>query len=289
MKKLIIFAFLLTIANVLLAQKGAIQGRIFEEASNAPLPFSNIYIEGTAVGATSDYDGNFLITGLDAGIYRLTAQSLGYETTFTEEIRVSPGKTANINIAMRTAALQLTEVTVKASIFKKVEEVPVSLRSIGVSEIENNPGANRDISKVIQSFPGVAAFSGQNRNDIIVRGGASNESRFFLDDIEIPNINHFATQGASGGTNGIINADFIREVDFYSGAFPANRGNALSGVFNFKQIDGNKEDLRFRGSLGASEIALSLDGPLGERTTFLVSARRSYLQFLFKLIGLPFL
>ncbi len=289
MNRIIIIVYFLSVANTLVAQKGAIQGRIYEEASNAPLPFSNIYIEGTVVGATSDYDGNFLITGLDAGIYRLTAQSLGYETTFTEEIRVSPGKTANINIAMRTAALQLTEVTVKASIFKKVEEAPVSLRSIGVSEIENNPGANRDISKVIQSFPGVAAFSGQNRNDIIVRGGASNESRFFLDDIEIPNINHFATQGASGGTNGIINADFIREVDFYSGAFPANRGNALSGVFNFKQIDGNKEDLRFRGSLGASEIALSLDGPLGERSTFLVSARRSYLQFLFQLIGLPFL
>jgi len=199
------------------------------------------------------------------------------------------GKTANINIGMRAEALQLKEVEVKANVFRKVEESPVSLRTIGVSEIENNPGANRDISKVIQTLPGVAAFPGQNRNDIVVRGGGSNESRFYLDDVEIPNINHFATQGASGGTNGIINADFIRGVDFYSGAFPANRGNALSGVFSFKQIDGNKEALRFRGSLGASEVALSLDGPLGENTTYLISARRSYLNFLFKLIGLPFL
>ena len=274
---------------MLFAQKGSIQGRIFEEASNTALPFSNIYIDGTAIGATSDFDGNFLITGIDPGIYRLTAQSLGYATSYTEEIRVSPGKAANISIAMKPQAVQLKEVEIKANIFRKVEEAPVSLRSIGVGEIENNPGANRDISKVIQTLPGVAAFPGQNRNDIIVRGGASNESRFFLDDVEIPNINHFATQGASGGTNGIINADFIREVDFYSGAFPANKGNALSGVFNFRQIDGNKDALRFRGSLGASELALSLDGPLGEKTTYLVSVRRSYLQFLFKFIGLPFL
>jgi hypothetical protein len=76
-----------------------------------------------------------------------------------------------------------------------------------------------------------------------------------------------------------LNADFIRAVDFYSGAFPANRGNALSGVFNFKQIDGNKDDLRFRGSLGAAEVSLTLDGPMGENTTYILSGRRSYLNF----------
>jgi hypothetical protein len=290
MNKKIFTLLIFTFFSILIySQIGQIQGRIFNEVSNEALPFSNIFIEGTDYGASSDFDGNYLISGLTPGIYRLTASTLGFDTKITQEIQVSPGKIVNLDISMRESAVTLNEVTVQAQMFKKNEEAPISLRSIGLSEIENSPGANRDISKVIQNLPGVAAIPGQNRNDIIVRGGASNESKFYLDDVEIPNINHFATQGASGGTNGILNADFIRNVDFYSGAFPANRGNALSGIFNFKQIDGNKEEMRFKGSLGASDVSMTLDGPIGENTTYVVSARRSYLNFLFQLIGLPFL
>ncbi len=288
-KQKLLMAIFILISISSYSQVGQITGRIYNEVNNEALPFSNIYIDGTDYGATSDFDGNFIISGLKPGIFRLTASSLSYETRISEEVQVTPGKTVTLNIPMRESAVTLKEVTVKAQMFKKNDESPVSLRSIGLSEIENSPGANRDISKVIQNLPGVAAIPGQNRNDIIVRGGASNESKFYLDDIEIPNINHFATQGASGGTNGILNADFIRNVDFYSGAFPANRGNALSGVFNFKQIDGNKEEMRFKASLGASDVSLTLDGPISENTSYIISARRSYLNFLFKLIGLPFL
>ena len=124
---------------------------------------------------------------------------------------------------------------------------------------------------------------------MIIRGGGPSESRFYLDDVEVPIINHFATQGASGGPVGILNADFIREVNYYSGAFPANRGNALSGVFEFKQIDGNEERMKFHGTIGASEVAATLDGPIGEKTNYVFSVRRSYLQFLFSALELPFL
>ncbi|MDD2387402.1 MAG: TonB-dependent receptor [Bacteroidales bacterium] len=289
-KKLKIFALLsIFITPSIFAQVGQIQGRVYNEVNNEALPFSNIFIEGTDYGASSDFDGNYLISGLKPGIYRLTTSSLGFNTKLTSEVQVSPGKTVNLDITMRESAVTLSEITVKAQMFEKNEESPISLRSIGLSEIENSPGANRDISKVIQNLPGIAAFPGQNRNDVIVRGGASNESKFYLDDVEIPNINHFATQGASGGTNGILNADLIRNVDFYSCAFPANRGNALSGVFNFKQIDGNQENLRFKGSLGASEVSFTMDGPITDNATYIISARRSYLNLLFKLIGLPFL
>ncbi|MDD2199800.1 MAG: carboxypeptidase-like regulatory domain-containing protein, partial [Bacteroidales bacterium] len=187
MKALLLTLFAI-ISSVIFAQTGSINGRIFEEKSNQALPFSNIFIEGTDLGATSDFDGNFLITGVEPGIYRLTASSLGYATAVTEEINVTPGKTTNIDIAMQETAVQLAEVEIKASIFKKRDEAPVSLRTVGLSEIENAPGANRDISIVIQNLPGIAAIPGQNRNDIIVRGGASNENRFFLDEVEIPNI-----------------------------------------------------------------------------------------------------
>ncbi|MDP3180192.1 MAG: TonB-dependent receptor, partial [Bacteroidota bacterium] len=148
--------------------------------------------------------------------------------------------------------------------------------------------ANRDISKVIQSFAGVLSTP-SFRNDIIIRGGGPSESRFYLDGVEVPNINHFATQGASGGPVGILNADFLRDVNYYSGAFPSNRGNALSGVFEFSQVDGNSDDFRFRGTLGASEISATFDGPIGEKTSYIISVRRSYLKFLFGLLKLPFL
>ncbi|MFQ3676145.1 MAG: TonB-dependent receptor, partial [Endomicrobiia bacterium] len=289
MLKLKFYIIFIFISVSLLSQNGEIRGRVYNELNNEPLPFSNIYIEGTDYGASSDFNGNFIIAGLKPGIYRLKVSSLGFENRYSDEIQVIAGRTVNISIPMRESVLTLDEVTVKAKVFTKKEEAPVSLRKLGLSEIENSPGANRDISKVIQNLPGVAAFSAQNRNDIIVRGGASNESKFYLDDIEIPTINHFSTQGASGGTNGILNADFIRDLEFYAGAFPASRGNALSGVFNFKQIDGNNQKIKSRASLGASEVSLTIDGPLTENTTFIVSARRSYLNFLFKLIGLPFL
>jgi hypothetical protein len=270
------------------AQTGTIRGRVFNEKNNEPLPFTNIIIFGTTIGSTSDLDGNFIFTGLKPGFFKLAATSVGFESYVSEEFQVTNAKSVFIDIPMRETSIQLEQVVVKASPFRKTEESPVSMRTLGIGDIEKNPGANRDISKVIQALPGVASTV-SFRNDIIVRGGGPSENRFYLDGMEIPNLNHFATQGASGGPVGIINVDFIREIDFYSGAFPANRGNALSSVLEMRQIDGNKERLIFKGSFGASDLALTLNGPLSEKTTFFVSARRSYLQFLFGVIGLPFL
>lgn len=271
-----------------LAQTGSIKGRVFNIKNNEPLPFTNIIISGTTIGSVSDIDGYFLFTGLNPGYVKLEATSVGFERILTEDIQITNSKTASIDIAMKEIAVQISGVEVTAAVFKRVEESPVSLKSIGISQIEKSPGSNRDISKVIQSLPGVAS-SVSFRNDIIVRGGGPAENRFLLDGIEIPNLNHFATQGASGGPVGIINTDFLREVDFYSGAFPASRGNSLSSVIDMKLIDGNPDRMVYRATLGASEMAISANGPVSEKTKVLLSVRRSYLQFLFDAIGLPFL
>lgn len=276
---------------LLLAQdegKGIIEGRIYNAQNNEPVPFANIVIWGTNVGAVSDMDGNFLFTGVTPGFVELRVSSVGFEPYISEQILVTNAKKVFVEIPLNTSTVELNEITVAASPFRRNDDSPVSLRRIGIKEIEKNPGGNRDISRVIQSLPGVASTPAF-RNDVIVRGGGASENRFYLDGIEIPNINHFATQGASGGPVGIINVDFIREVNFYSGAFPANRGNALSSVLEFRQIDGNPEKLKVRASVGASDLALTLDGPLGDNTTFIASARRSYLQFLFSVLELPFL
>jgi hypothetical protein len=270
------------------AQTGSIKGRVFNIKNNDPLPFTNIIISGTTIGSVSDLDGNFTFTGLNPGYVKLEASAIGFDKIMTEEILVTNSKTASLDIPMKEVAVQISGVEITASVFKRVEESPVSLKSLGISQIEKSPGSGRDISKVIQSLPGVAS-SVSFRNDIIVRGGGPSENKFLLDGIEIPNLNHFATQGASGGPVGIINTDFLRDVDFYSGAFPASKGNTLSSVIDMKLIDGNPDRMVYRATLGASETAFSLNGPVSEKTNVLFSVRRSYLQFLFSAIGLPFL
>ena len=288
MKSIKILLLLFTLPTVLLAQDASLKGRVVDATSNEPLPFVNLVVSGTTTGTITDIDGNFILNGLEPGFIRIEASFVGYKKAISSEIEVSVANTNSIEIQLEQTKELLDEITVSASPFRKTEESPVSLRSIGIGEIEKSPGANRDISKVIQSFPGVQSTPAF-RNDVIIRGGGPSESRFYLDGVEVPFINHFATQGASGGPVGIINADFLREVNYYAGAFPANRGNALSGVLEFNQIDGNDEKLKFQGTLGAAEIAATVDGPVGEKTNFVFSVRRSYLQFLFGLLELPFL
>jgi len=279
---------IILLINGVYAQKGTVKGRVINAVNNEAVPFANIVIYGTTIGATSDFDGNFIFAGLEPGFIRLAVSSVGFQQYVSEEFMVTNQKIFNIDIPLKETEVNLAEVVIKASPFERKDESPVSLRRIGIQEIERSPGGNRDISKVIQTLPGVASTPAY-RNDVIIRGGGSNENRFYLDGIEIPNINHFATQGTSGGPVGIINVDFLREVEMYSGAFPANRGNAVSSVFEFKLLDGNKDQRNTKVTVGASDLALTFNGPLLPNTTFIGSARRSYLQFLFSALGLPFL
>lgn len=288
MKNIYIILLIFILPVSVFSQNASLRGLVVDAVSNEPLPFVNVIVSGTTIGTITDMDGNFVLTGLTPGFVRVEASFVGYRRAVSSEVEISPASVNSVEIQLEEQREQIEEVTVTASPFRKTEESPVSLRSIGIGEIEKSPGANRDVSKVIQSFPGVQSTPAY-RNDVIIRGGGPSESRFYLDGVEVPFINHFATQGASGGPVGIINADFLREVNFYSGAFPANRGNALSGVLEFNQVDGNSERLKFQGTLGASEVAATLDGPLGEKTTFIFSARRSYLQLLFSVLELPFL
>jgi hypothetical protein len=267
---------------------GVIEGRIVNQKTNEPIPFASLIIWGTNIGTVSDLDGRFKFTDIAPGYVQVAASSIGFEEYLSERFWVTNANKAFINITLAEVDIKIDEVVVKASIYRKKEESPLSLQRIGIEQIEKNPGGNRDVSKVIQSLPGVAS-SVSFRNDVIVRGGAPNENSFYLDGVEIPTINHFATQGSSGGPVGIINVDFVREINFYSGAFPVNIGNSLSSVIDIRQKDGNPDKLKFRGSLGSSDLALTLDGPVTENTSIIFSARRSYLQFLFAALELPFL
>jgi len=288
MKKYSLLLFILILSTPIFAQKGTVKGKVVDAKTNKPLEFASVLIQGTTIGSTTDLDGNYIFTGIEPGFKRLVVSLIGYQSTVSPEFQVQGNQTTFIDISVLESAIQLKEVTVRQTAQPKKIESPVSLLTIGVQEIEKTAGANRDVSKVIQTLPGVGVTD-PNRNDLIVRGGGPSENVFYLDGIEIPVINHFATQGSSGGTVGVINPDFVRDISFYTGAFPANKGNALSSVMDIKEKDGSKDRMHVKLSVGASDAALTLDGPLSKNTTYIVSARQSYLQFLFAAIGLPFL
>lgn len=268
-----------------------VNGKVIDKITRDPISFATVSVWKGTKYSTTDSLGNFVLENLPAGSYRIQVDLLGYVQYISEEIMLS-NKGAFINIELEEESRMLTSVTVKpkADPFRRIPETPLSQRTIGVQEIERNPGSNRDISRVVASLPGVGLPPGGGyRNDLLVRGGGPSENKFYLDGIEIPSINHFSTQGSSGGPVGIIDADFIREVDFYSGSFPVARGGGISSVLDFKLKEGDPLKNRFKFTVGASEAGITSSGHLSQKTSYLASVRLSYAQFLFKLINLPFL
>ncbi len=290
MKKSLLISLFSFCSIYTFSQTGIVKGKITESGTGAAIEFVTVAIDGTTQGTQTDEKGEFIIEGLKPGLVNVKISSVGYKTKVIYEIEVTNGKPQVLSIEIEPASQELSAVEITASPFTKNEESPVSVRTIGTNEIQRYPGGNRDISKVIQSLPGVG-FTASFRNDILIRGGGPSENRFYLDGIEIPNINHFATQGAGGGPVGLINVDFIREVNFYSGAFPANRGNSLSSVMDIRLKDGRDDRWGGTLTLGSSEFAASMETPLNKKksATLIASVRYSYLQFLFQALKLPFL
>ncbi len=285
------FYFLLFLFPLLsFSQNGIVRGKAVNLTNNQALEGVKILIIELSTGTISDAEGKFEFTKLPPGIYTFRATATGYKAAFQNEISVTNARSVTLDFALEeiVSGKEAEEVVVKGPKFQRNTESPVSLKTLNATEIERLPGANRDVSKVIAALPGVASRA-TFRNDIIIRGGSPGENKFYLDGIEVPNINHFATQGSSGGPVGLLNVNFINEVDFYSGAFPANRANGLSSVLAFKQKDGNEDGLITNFALGSSDAALTFDGPLGKKANFIFSARRSYLQFLFAALKLPIL
>ncbi len=264
-----------------------VKGQVIDRQTRETVPYAAIFVVGIDnSGVMADSTGRFVIEKVKPGIRQFSAVQLGYRTEITAEYSITP-YTPPILIEMDVDPTEISASTVKPSPFLKSIESPTSVEIINISDIERIPGANKDIARIVRSYPGVSFSPIGYRNDLIVRGGGPSENTFFIDGIEIPNINHFATQGASGGPVSILNSDLIREIKFYTGAFPANRGGALSSVMDITLKDGNPDKRSYKGTLGASEAGISTSGHIGSKTTYIASVRQSYLQLLFKLLGLP--
>lgn len=294
MKKLLFFTLLIASLQSSLAQGlGSVAGTITDKNSLTPLAGATIRIEGTSLATVSDSLGRFRITGITPKTYTLRISSIGFTELVLYNTVITVGNELNLTLQLETLATKLAEVTVssgrKTAIAASLE-TPLSVQKLTTEEIRSNPGGNFDVSRVIQALPGVGGTAGSvggYRNDIIIRGGAPNENVYYLDGIEIPVINHFATQGSAGGPTGMLNVSFLEEVKLSSSSFDARFDNALSSVIQFRQRNGNPNRVQGNLRLSATELATTLEGPLSAKTTFLASARRSYLQLLFKAIDLP--
>ena len=266
-----------------------VSGRVIDRITRECIPYAAVVIVGVeGSGTLADSTGVFTLDNVKPGIVQFSAIQLGYRTVVTAEYKITP-YTPFIEIEMDPDPDELTAASVKPSPFIRSVESPVSVRIISLGDIDRIPGANKDIARIVRSYPGVSYSPIGYRNDLIVRGGGPSENAFFIDGIEIPNINHFATQGASGGPVSILNSDLIREISFYTGSFPANRGGALSSVMDITLKDGNSDKQVLKATIGASEAGVSASGHIGANTTYIASVRQSYLQLLFKVLGLPML
>lgn len=295
--KRIVFSWAVSSALVVLSmidgaaqsQSYSVRGRVIDRLTREGIPYAAVIIVGVeGSGNVADSTGVFVLDGVRPGISQFSAIQLGYRTVVTPEYRITP-YTPFIEIEMDQDPTEIAASSVRPSPFLRSVESPVSVRVISLGDIEKIPGSNKDIARIVRSYPGVSYSPIGYRNDLIVRGGGPTENVFFIDGVEIPNINHFATQGASGGPVSILNSDLIREISFYTGSFPANRGGALSSVMDISLREGNKDKQAFKAVIGASEAGVSASGHIGKNTTYIASVRQSYLQLLFRLLGLPML
>jgi hypothetical protein len=294
MKKILIFLLGITLVFNLHAQRlGSLTGTVTDKNLLTPLNAVSVELVGGNKGTATDSSGQFRITGIAPKSYTVKFTSVGYSELVLFNIVVTSGNEINLTVQLEPSITKLEDVVIKSTRRTAVAaslETPLSVQRLTTEEIRSNPGGNFDISRVIQALPGVSGTAGSvggYRNDIIIRGGAPNENVYYLDGIEIPVINHFATQGSAGGPTGILNVSFLEDVKLSSSAFDARFDNALSSVFQFRQRNGNPNAFQGNVRLSATELAGTFEGPLSKNTTFLASARRSYLQLLFKAIDLP--
>ena len=274
---------------------GNLSGVIIDANSKLPINGASVQIKELNKTTISDSLGRYRFTNINTGSYTVSTTFLSYQIQTKFNIPITSGNENEISFELIPSFSAINEVVVQSS--RRTARIaslttPLSVQLLTTEEIKTNPGGNFDISRVINSLPGVTGSAGSVggfRNDIIVRGGGPSENVFYLDGIEIPIINHFATQGSGGGPTGILNVSFIEDVKLSTSAFDARFDNALSSVFEFKQKQGNTNKTQGNVRLSATEFAATLDGPLNKKNnlTYLASVRRSYLQLLFSAIDLP--
>lgn len=259
--------------------KGTLEGSILDIETKTPLIGVNIYIKSTQTGTTTDEEGNYKITNIPAGLVNVVFSYIGYESITKADISIKPGKVVFLDVDMKSSSIELKEVVVTNGYFSEIDNKTISTINFSSEEIRRSPGTAGDVSRILFTLPSVAKVNDQ-RNSLIVRGGTAVENSFYIDNIEIPNINHFPVEGSSDGPIGILNTDFINDVNFHSGGFSPIFGDRLSSVMDITYREGNKAGFLPRLNLSMAGIGGSLEGAIGQNVNYLFSVNKSYVDLI---------
>lgn len=261
--------------------KGTISGNLRDAETKQALIAANIIIVNSGIGATTDEKGNFEITGISPGTYSVKFSYLGYESKIATDVVVRPDRITFLNEELFPGGVTTDSVVVSSGYFEVSKAQSISATNFSYEEIRRAPGSAGDVSRIFLGLASVAKVNDQS-NSLIVRGGSPTENAFFLDNIEVPNINHFPSQANSGGPIGLLNIDFVKNVNFFTGGFPAVYGDKLSSVMEINMREGNREEFDGQLDLNFSGFGGVFEGPVSSKSSFLISARRSYLDLLVK-------
>lgn len=288
MKKIKITLMIIFITANLFAQSNAvITGSVIDKTTKQPLVGVNIILVGTTIGAATDLEGNFIINNLEPGSYILKASYLGFRDESKTDVMISSSRPMQVNFELTESTINLEGVTVTAGYYNQEITEPLSVTSFSNEEIRRTPGGFEDVLRSLSLIPGVAKQSG-GRNDLVVRGGSPAENLYLLDGFVVPNINHFATQGATGGTNSYVDLDFIENSTFSTGGFSVKYGDKLSSVLGINLREGRTDRIGGKALISATSFGFNLEGPITQNDNFIFSVRRSYLDFLFNAFGFSF-
>jgi hypothetical protein len=294
MKKLVtvlIFVFLnINASEELKAQDktGTVKGRVISGMTRNPIRGVTVRIEGTKLGGFTKSDGSFEIKNIPVGIYPIKFTAVGYEMYVESDVSITQARPVELDVRLAEKIVKLKGAEIKGSYFKRRITTVTSTQTLNANDIRRAPGVQEDVVRATALLPGVGV-TGAGRNDLLVRGGAPFENLFVVDNIEVPNINHFGTQGSSGGPLSIINIDFVKNVDFSAGGFCSRYGDKVSSLTNITLRKGRTDRLGGSANLSATGFGIIGEGPVGHDGSFLFSVRRSYLDLVFKAAGFGFI
>ncbi len=276
-------------SNAFTQEASDVTGRVTDESG---LPIAKVAVsilkgDDLIAGSKTMPDGFFSIKDVPVGEYTIRFNLIGYNTLLLDNIVVLSARPTDLRVQL--TILSTEEIDVVENRFIKPNDIANSIKSLRYEEVRRSPGGFEDIGRVLQTLPGVS-FVNNGRNDLIVRGGAPTENLFVVDNAVVPNINHFGSQGSTGGPVSIIELDFVNEVDFISGGFPAKYGDKLSSVLDISLRDGNRNRFLADINLSATGLGAVLEGPIGSKKkgSWLLAANRSYLDIIFNSAGFGF-
>ena len=282
--RVVVFFFILSLSHVFAqTPKGTIKGTVIDLNTKEELIGANVLISGTTMGASTNENGEFVISNVQVGSHTVRFSYIGYETIIKTDIVVRPGRITFVNVELKPSAIESKEISVTAGYFQNEDASNINAVNFNAEEIKRSPGSMGDVSRILLAMPSTAKVS-DDQNDLAVRGGSPTENGFYVDGIPIPNINHFPTIGSTGGPIGILNIDFIENVNFLTSGFSPKYGDRLSSIVDIQYREGNRDKFEMQADLNLSGFGGGAEGPLpGGKGSWMISGKKSYLDLIMDL------